>query len=90
MDLDQFRENLEEIEDPNHISEILDDIEFLINRIEKATGDNVRFDHWSNELDSIASELDEEQLEYETRMRQKKENLRQMKAITKSKMEVFE
>jgi len=90
MDLDQFRENLEEIDDPNHISEILDDIEFLIGQIDKAINEYVEFNYWSNEMDSIAAELDQEQHGYETRMRHKKKELKQMKAIKESRMEGLE
>jgi len=90
MDLDLFEDRLEKIENPNEISEILDDIEFLIGQIDKAVQDHVGFGHWSNEMDSIAAELDQEQHGYETRMRQKKKKLKQMKAVTESRMEVFE
>jgi len=90
MDVDQFRENLEEINNPIIISEILDDIKFLIGQIDKAVQEYVDFGHWSNELDSIVTELDQEQHGYEMRMRHKKKNLKQMKAITESRVEVFE
>lgn len=86
MNPDKFKQRIQEIENPNELDEIKDDLNHLIEQAE-ATHTEVTFGHYSNELEEEVTQMDEAVGHFNHRMSKHIQDLKAMRDATQRKME---
>jgi len=86
MNPDKFKQRIQDIENPNELHEIKDDLDHLIEQA-KATHTEVTFGHYSNELEEEVTQMDEVVGHFNHRMSQHVQDLKAMRDATQRKME---
>jgi len=84
---EDFKDRISDLEDPNQLDLIREDLEHLIEQTEEATDYRISFGHYSNELEEEVTQLDEAQAQFNYRMDEHKEDLKRMRDMVERKMD---
>jgi len=83
---ENFKDRISDIEDPNQLDLIREDLEHLIEQTEEATDYRISFGHYSNELEEEVTQLDEAQGQFNHRMDKHKEDLKRMRDMVERRL----
>jgi len=83
---EDFKDRISDIEDPNKLDLIREDLEHLIEQTEQATDYRISFGHYSNELEEEVTQLDEAQGQFNHRMDKHKQDLKRMKDMVERRL----
>lgn len=82
-----FKQRISDIENPNKLDEIKQDLLHFIEETRRQRHQTIDFGHYSNELEEETTQLDEAQGQYHYRMKEFREDLKQMRDIVERKLE---
>lgn len=85
MNPDKFKQRIQEIENPNELDEIKEDLNHLIEQA-KTVQTEVTFGHYSNELEEEVRQMDEAVGHFNHRMSDHVQDLKAMRDATQRKM----
>lgn len=83
---ENFKDRISDIEDPNQLDLIREDLEHLIEQTEEATDYRISFGHYSNELEEEVTQLDEAQGQFNHRMDKHKQDLKRMRDMVERRL----
>jgi len=83
---EDFKDRISDIEDPNKLDLIREDLEHLIEQTEQATDYRISFGHYSNELEEEVTQLDEAQGQFNHRMDKHKQDLKRMRDMVERRL----